>query len=243
MTASRPPLTLSVVIPIHNEATILEQAVSDLVKQLDQLDPGPFEIILAENGSSDGTIDLCQQLSERFSQVRFFSSDQPNYGYALKQGIRSAIGELVVCDEIDLCDMAFYQPALQLLKAESCQMVVASKLLKGSQDNRGWYRHTASIIINLLLRLGTGFRGTDTHGLKAFRRADVLPVVDACVVDKDLFASELVIRGERDQRVRVTEIPYQVNEKRPPSINLLRRVPNVLKNLVRLTILFRFNRK
>jgi len=58
------------------------------------------------------------------------------------------------------------------------------------------------------------------------------------LVDKDLFASELVIRAERGG-VRMLEIPVRVLEKRPPSIGLSRRVPNVLKNLARLFIAIR----
>jgi hypothetical protein len=79
-----------------------------------------------------------------------------------------------------------------------------------------------------------GFKGTDTHGLKAFRREVMLPIVSACVVDKDVFASELVIRAYRED-IRIREIPVRVKEKRTPSINLLNRVPNVVKNLVKLT--------
>jgi hypothetical protein len=49
-----------------------------------------------------------------------------------------------------------------------------------------------------------------------------------------VFASEFVIRAYR-AGIPVREIPIRVVEKRPPSINLLRRVPNVLKNLGKLT--------
>ena len=95
-------------------------------------------------------------------------------------------------------------------------------------------RHAASVAYTGLLRVMFGFRGTDTHGLKAFRREALLDVVRACVVDRDVFASELVIRAYRSD-VRVVEVPVRVVEKRPPSINLLSRIPGVLRNLVRLT--------
>ena len=68
----------------------------------------------------------------------------------------------------------------------------------------------------MLLRATTGFRGTDTHGLKAFRRDRLRPWRSACVVDRDLFASELVIRAQRMGR-DVREIPIALREKRPPS--------------------------
>jgi len=83
-----------------------------------------------------------------------------------------------------------------------------------------------------------GFQGTDTHGLKAFRRQRLLEVVRSCVVDRDVFASELVIRAWRGG-YRVLEIPIQLEEKRQPSINLFKRVPNVLRNVARLVWVIR----
>ena len=67
----------------------------------------------------------------------------------------------------------------------------------------------------------------------AFRREPVLPIARSCVVNRDLFASELVIRSHR-AGLSVVEIPVRVLEKRPPSIGLSRRVPAVLKNLAQL---------
>jgi hypothetical protein len=83
-----------------------------------------------------------------------------------------------------------------------------------------------------------GFKGTDTHGLKAFRRAALVDVARACLVDKDLFASEFVIRAQRSG-IRTREVPVRVVEKRKPSINLVRRVPNVMRNLVKLFVAIR----
>jgi hypothetical protein len=113
-------------------------------------------------------------------------------------------------------------------------MVIGSKLIEGAQDDRPWARHAASILYSGLLRSALGFRGTDTHGLKAFVRAALLPIARECIVDKDVFASEFVIRAYR-AGLRVREIPVRVLEKRRPSINLARRVPNVLRSLVKLT--------
>ena len=68
----------------------------------------------------------------------------------------------------------------------------------------------------------------------ASRSEPLLAIARDCVVDKDVFASELVIRAYR-AGVRIEEIPVRVLEKRRPSINLTRRVPNVLRNLAKLT--------
>ena len=221
---------LSIVIPVFNEVAIVGHAVEDLSARLDKLGLD-YEIILAENGSTDGTLEVLRDLANHLPRVRYLHEEEPNYGRALKRGILDARGEIVICDEIDLCDTDFYQRALPLLK--EVDIVIGSKAMIGANDKRPLLRRLATRTITLLLRLATGFKGTDTHGLKAFRRERLQEVARACVVERDLFASEFVIRAGRMKR-EVREIPITLKEKRPPSINLLKRVPRVLKGLVKL---------
>ena len=228
---------VSIVIPVYNEEAILQTAVVDLVDQLQRLD-WPYELILAENGSRDRTVEYAKELEERFEQVRTFSYHEPNYGGALKQGILEARGEFVICDEIDLCDTDFYVRAMALLETNEAELVVGSKAMAGASDERPFVRRLATQVMNGMLRVSLGFKGTDTHGLKAFRRAPLIEIARACLVDKDLFASEFVIRAERGG-IRNTEIPVCVEEKRKPSIHLFRRVPNVVKNLAKLFVAIR----
>lgn len=232
---------ISIVIPVYNEEAILQAAVKDLIDRLD-LQGLSYEIVLAENGSSDRTVELAEELEARFKQVRHFSLGEPNYGKALKRGILEAKGTLVICDEIDLCDTDFYDRALPLLRSGEADLVVGSKVMKGASDERPAGRHLATLVINGMLRVSLGFKGTDTHGLKALRRSSLVGVVNRCVVDRDLFASEMVIRAERDG-VSVREIPVRVLEKRAPSIHLFRRVPAVLKGVARLVVAIRIQSK
>jgi glycosyltransferase involved in cell wall biosynthesis len=229
---SAPP-DISIVIPIYNEEAILQAAILELCDRLQGFRE-TYEIVLAENGSTDRTLEIAAALSVRIPQLRFVSAGEPNYGKALRAGVLDARGALVLCDEIDLCDTDFHRRALDLLHTGALDLVIGSKLLRGAQDERPFLRHAASIVYNGMLRLAVGFPGTDTHGLKAFRREALAPIVRACLVDRDVFASELVVRAYR-AGLRVREIPVRVLEKRTPSINLTRRVPNVLRNVARLT--------
>jgi len=228
---------VSIVIPVYNEEAILRAAVVDLVDRLSTL-PWSYELVLAENGSTDRTIEVATELTERFEQLVCQRTDQANYGRALRGGILRATGDIVMCDEIDLCDTDFYERAVALLQDPSVDFVVGSKVMEGALDERPLFRHLGTVVINGLLRATLGFQGTDTHGLKAFRREPVQPIARACLVDRDLFASELVIRAQR-AGLGVREIPVRVLEKRPPTVGLARRVPNVLKNLVKLFIAIR----
>lgn len=223
---------VSIVIPVFDEEAILHAAVVDLRARLDDVD-FRWELVLAENGSRDATVRVAQALSERYPEVSTFSVGEPNYGRALREGIRRARGEIVICDEIDLCDADFHREAVAILRRGGVDMVIGSKLIAGAEDRRPLFRHATSHLYNAILRAALGFRGTDTHGLKAFVKRSVGPVAARCVVDKDVFASELVIRAYREG-LAVREIPVKLMEKRPPSIDLIRRVPNVVTNLIKL---------
>jgi glycosyltransferase involved in cell wall biosynthesis len=234
---SSPAPSISIVIPVYNEEAILRTAVVDLIDRLASV-PWSYELVLAENGSTDETAAVAHELSERFHQIVCRRTEAPNYGKALRDAILHARGGVVICDEIDLCDTDFYHRALRTLEDPSVDFVVGSKAMAGARDERPYHRRLGTRAINGLLRWTLGFRGTDTHGLKAFLREPTQRVARACLVDRDLFASELVIRAQR-AGLGVREIPVRVLEKRPPSVGLARRVPNVLKNLAKLFIAIR----
>lgn len=228
---------ISVVVPVHQEAAILHSSVAELLEQLDDLNL-PSEVLLVENGSRDQTWQLALDLAQADPRVRPLSMSRADYGSALRAGILEARGEFVICEEIDICDADFHARALGVLMAGEADLVVGSKSMRGAIDHRPWFRRSATRVYNGLLELTLGFSGTDTHGLKAFRRARLLDVLDACVVGYDVFASEFVIRAER-AGLCVREIPVDIVEKRPPSIALTRRVPRVLLNLARLLLAVR----
>jgi glycosyltransferase involved in cell wall biosynthesis len=235
--ASGPTPHVTIVIPVYNEEAILFDAVTGLREHLAERG-WSYEILIAENGSKDRTVQIGEELAQKYAEVAFFSLGEPNYGKAMKEGILRARGTFVICEEIDLCDVDFHARALAILETSEADMVIGSKLLGGAEDDRPMIRHAASMFYTGLLRITLGFKGTDTHGLKAFRRTALLDTVRACLVEKDVFASEFVIRAERGG-IRIKEIPVRVIEKRPPSINLFKRVPNVLKSVAKLTFAIR----
>jgi len=228
---------LSVVIPVYNEESIVEQAARELCAGLDERG-WDYEVLFAENGSKDRTPELLEAMCAKNPRLRWFHNETPNYGSALKRGILEARGDLVICDEIDLCDLVFYDQAVPRLERREADLIVGSKAARGASDRRPLVRRLATRVHNGLLRVTLDFRGTDTHGLKAFRRERLLPVIQRCVVDMDVFASEFVVRAWREG-LEVMEIPIQLHEKRQPSIHLFRRVPNVLKNVARLIYVIR----
>ena len=131
---------ISIVIPIYNEQAILHAAIVDVRERLKPFS-WSYEIILAENGSKDRTIQIGHELAAKYpnaadGQVKIISLGEPNYGKALKQGILLARGNLVLCDEIDLCDTEFHKRAVDILETGEADMVIGSKLAVGAADER-----------------------------------------------------------------------------------------------------------
>jgi glycosyltransferase involved in cell wall biosynthesis len=230
---------VSIVIPIYNEEGILRGSVLELKEKLRRFS-WSYELLLCENGSRDRTVEIGKELEFEHPEVRLLHAGQPNYGLAMRMGILEARGAYVICDEIDLLDTEFYARAMALLERSDTEMVVGSKAMVGSNDQRPLFRRAVTRVYNGMLRVTCRFPGTDTHGLKAFRREALLETARRCVLDRDVFASEFVIRAHREGK-KVLEIPFAVREKRPPSIQLTKRVPHVLKSVARLAISVRRN--
>ncbi len=221
---------LSILIPVYNEEAILESATRALLQELDR-GGYDYELILCENGSRDRTVAVGATLARELPHTHILHYPEPNYGGALRQGMRSARGEILVCFEIDFWDVDFIQKALTTL--DRADIVIGSKRARGAEDRRPFVRRLATKVFNLMLRVLLGFHGTDTHGLKALRRAAVIDIVDVCETDRDVFVTELIVRAQY-LGLSIVEIPIAVHEIRPAPINIYRRVPRALKQVLRL---------
>lgn len=223
---------ISIIVPVFNEEQILVNAVESLIADADCL-PFTYEVVLCENGSTDRTAELAEQLSRRHAKVRVIRLPRPSYGWALKVGIEHARYDRLVFLNLDLCDREFLARASRLLDAYDC--VVGSKVLAGSQDERPWIRRRITRLFNGFLRLALGFQGTDTHGVKAFRRHRVLPFVRACATEAELFDTELVLRSHR-AGLTWCEIPVAVRECRPARTTVVARAVRTIPELITLLL-------
>jgi glycosyltransferase involved in cell wall biosynthesis len=140
--SSDPAPYVSIVIPIYNEEAVLEHAVNDLQRAIRG---GSFrvELILAENGSRDRTLATAEQLCREHLSTRLISIDTPNYGKALRAGIRAPRGEFIICEEIHLCDADFHDRALEILSTTQADLVIGWKLMGGAMDRRPLWRNVA----------------------------------------------------------------------------------------------------
>jgi glycosyltransferase involved in cell wall biosynthesis len=224
----RPSVT--VVIPIHNEASFLPDAVERLFAELAGVD-ADIEVTLVENGSTDDTAEVAERLSDRHPRLRVMRLADPNYGAAMRAGFERATGEWVANFDIDYFSGRFLSSALSL--ADDADIVLASKRAKGAEDRRGLFRRLGTLGFNVFLRVLFRSKVSDTHGMKLLRRHVVAQIVPAVISNLDLFDTELVIRAERAGH-RIAEIPARVEELREARSSYLSRVPRTLVGLWRI---------
>jgi glycosyltransferase involved in cell wall biosynthesis len=217
---------LSVVVPVHNEASFLPTALPALIEAVASV-TDDAEIVVVENGSTDGTAAIATELGE--GRVRIVQLPVADYGEAMKTGFEVANGDWVVNVDIDYFAAEFFAAVL----ASDADLVIGSKRDPGSEDRRPPIRRAATAVFNLLLRSLFGSRVSDTHGMKGFRSSVISRFVPVTRSRADLFDTELVLRAER-AGVPIEEVPVVVEELRTARSSLLRRVPRTLRGLFRI---------
>lgn len=219
----------SIVVPVYNEETLLKSSLLELRSQIENKGLEEYEIILVENGSTDGTLLVLKDLSRSFSQLKILQVPYADYGKALREGIEYSRFPRIILFNVDFWDIDFLEEALSFLEDYDC--VLGSKMTKGSIDKRPLSRRIISLVFNLILKLLFGYSGTDTHGIKSFRAQTIKPLISQCVTNKELFDTELIIRAQRFGLL-MKELPVCIEEKRPTRYRFIDRFRSAVKDLI-----------
>ncbi len=160
---------LSLIIPAYNEAKRLPITLIDVDRHLNNVD-FLYEIIVVDNGSTDGTRELVESFSKIVKNLRVISVDDRGKGLAVKAGMLSAKGQyraFIDADNSISVDQVI--DALPYFK-NGCEVVIGSRNMKGSRRDQPWYRMVAGSFGNLIIQalLLPGFWDTQCP-LKIFR--------------------------------------------------------------------------
>jgi len=223
----------SVIIPAHNESANIENQVREFITNLPcEVAEVLKEVILVENGSSDGTLGACQRLGRSYpDMIRVCTIPNGSYGEAIKHGMLVSRGTHLSILECDFLDATFVARSIAIFRANQAQLIVGSKRHPESFDGRPLKRRVLTALYNhVFLRVCIGYPGTDTHGLKSIEAGCARKLCEVALTTDEIFQTEIVLLAWR-LGDKIEEIPVNISEVRAAPVTVFRRVPKVLNTV------------
>lgn len=147
------------VLPAYNEAANIDKAVLVTAETLFKI-TDRFEIIIAEDGSKDGTDRIASRLAEQYAYVvHLHSEKRQGRGKALNRAFKAASGEVLCYIDVDLAtDMKYLEKLIRAVSTDGYDFATGSRMMPDSDAKRPFKREFASRGYNFLVRLFFAFK-------------------------------------------------------------------------------------
>ena len=213
---------VSLVFPAYNEVAGLERAIAAADAEVSRI-AASYEIIVAEDGSSDGTDELARRLSETNRNLRHLHSDERlGRGGALTRAFWESRGEILAYMDVDLSTgMSSLRPLIDSIR-DGWDICTGSRMMQGSLVKRSMTRKVSSWAYNQMIRIlfDTGVHDHQC-GFKAFNRRSLLAILGE-VEDTHWFWDTEVLAVANSRGYKIREIPITWVEDRGTTVNLFR---------------------
>jgi len=211
-------IDLTVILPVYNEIEHLKSNLPKIISSVQSITPN-YEIIIAEDGSTDGTSELAISLEQRKPRVYHLHFDErQGRGKALSNAITLSEGKIIVYMDIDLSTDLSSLPLLISSINSGYDIAIGSRYHSGSVTKRSIKRLVLSKLYNTLVHklLCSNVlypKISDYQcGFKAFNRESILPLLDQ-IEDKHWFwDTELLVRSQKNW-YEIKEVPVIWSEK------------------------------
>ncbi|ADJ48482.1 glycosyl transferase [Amycolatopsis mediterranei S699] len=231
-----PRPVLDVVIPVYNEETDLEPCIRRLHAHLAEHVSYPYRITVADNASTDATLQVAERLAREFPEVAVRHLDEKGRGRALNAVWQASDAAVLAYMDVDLStDLAALGPLVAPLLSGHSELAIGSRLARGARVVRGPKREFISRCYNLILRSTLAAKFSDAQcGFKAIR-ADVARELLPHVVDTGwFFDTELLVLAQR-AGLRIHEVPVDWVDDPDSSVNIVKTATEDLKGIARVT--------
>jgi glycosyltransferase involved in cell wall biosynthesis len=229
---------VSIIIPAYNEASYIDRCVDSVEKTMRGLTKS-YEIILAEDGSTDNTRNIIEKITQERPEVYYVHSDERlGRGKALKTAFRYAKGKILVYMDADLSVDLHALGSLIKATEDGYDVAVGSRHVEGSRVKRPLYRWSASMVYNLLVRVL--FRdGVYDHqcGFKAFRKELLNFITGSIQANGWFWDTEIIVKSNK-KGYHTIEIPVEWTENRKGSESKVRLLNDTIYFMGNLTNLW-----
>jgi hypothetical protein len=229
------PAAVDVVIPVLNEAHVLERSIRTVREFLKQHPDYVWRIVIVDNGSTDGTDKVAKHLTVQFDDVEFLQLVQKGRGRALRYAWMQSKADVVSYMDVDLStDLAHLPKLVSAIVEEGYDVAIGSRLAKGSQTRRSLKRELISRTYNIFLQAILFTRFSDAQcGFKAASSQAVDSIVPQIEDQSWFFDTEFLVLAEK-QGYRIKDIPVVWNEDDDSRVKIVRTAWDDIKGVLRL---------
>jgi glycosyltransferase involved in cell wall biosynthesis len=218
--AALPEKEISIVLPAYNEALRIEKCVREVERAVSSLSSS-YEIIIAEDGSTDGTSCIVAKLSRNNHNLSFLHSPvRLGKGKAIKNALLSARGDIIVFMDVDLSANLNALPHILQIAKQQRGLAIGSRHVKGSRVRRPFTRTLFSLTYNLFARM-LFLDGIRDHqcGFKAMSREVAEVIRDNVKSDGFFLDTEIILQCKRlGFPVVEVEVEWSETKKRSESV-------------------------
>jgi glycosyltransferase involved in cell wall biosynthesis len=236
MSEPAPRKRVDIVIPVYNEAAVLQQSVERTLALFDANSQYDWRCVVADNGSTDGTGKLAQELQARDARVHALILAIKGRGVALKEAWTKSDADVVSYMDVDLStDINLLPRLIAMVAEEGCDVAIGSRLAKGAQTDRQLKREITSRGYVFLIRATfPRLRLTDAQcGFKAVNRHTADTIVPKIENRMWFFDTEMLILAHQ-AGLRICELPVRWVEDRDSKVHIMKTAMEDIRGLLRM---------
>jgi glycosyltransferase involved in cell wall biosynthesis len=227
---------VDIVIPCLNEENVLEQSIDTLRNFLkENMSEYDNTITIADNGSTDATLEIAKRLTEQYPEVRFNTLDKKGRGRALKKTWSESDADIVSYMDVDLStDLKALPPMINAIANENYHLGTGTRLAKNSNTKRGFKRDFISRVYNLMVKTILWTKYSDAQcGFKAVDKK-IYDQLHPVLKDNEWFFDTEMLTIAEKKGFKLFEIPVTWIEDTDSRVKIINTAYKYIRDLIRL---------
>jgi SAM-dependent methyltransferase len=220
---------------VLNEVRCVEANVASLAAHLNAECPYDWSITVADNGSSDGTWAVVEEMARSNEHIRALRLEKPGRGGALKEAWTTSGADVVAYMDVDLSTgLEALRMLIDPIVMGQADVAIGSRLAKGAKIERSIRRDVISKIYNVITRVAFRYSVRDAQcGFKAVRSDVAQRLVPLIEDDGWFFDTELLVLAWRSG-LKILEVPVRWIEDDDSRVNIVPTARDDLRGIWRL---------
>lgn len=229
------PTRIDIVVPVHNEQGTLENSIRRLNDFLCDEMPYDWQIVIADNASTDATLAIARALAYQLDRVTVVHLERKGRGRALRAAWTASDADVLCYMDVDLStDLRALLPLVSALVSGHSEVAIGSRLAPGSRVVRGPKREFISRSYNRLLRVGLRARFSDAQcGFKAIRADAARKLLPEIEDEGWFFDTELLVLAQR-RGMRIHEVAVDWIDDPDSRVDIVSTALTDLRGVMRL---------